>query len=86
MPGLKHAGLNKFGYTPSTKNPSLWRHATRNIFFSLVVNDFGVKYVDKTNTNHPISALQELYTVSTDWKGTLFCGLTLNLELHRRMG
>ena len=52
MPGLKQAGiiandrllhhLVKFGYTPSTKTPVLWRHLTRNISFSLVVDDFGV--------------------------------------------
>ena len=88
VPGLKQAGLianeiltnhlAKFGYTPSTKTPALWRHATRNISFSLVVDDFGVKLVDKTKANHLISTLRELYTVSKDWKGTLFCGITLN--------
>ena len=96
MPGLKQAGLitnerltrhlAKFSYTPSTKPPALWRHATRNISFSLVVDDFGVKYVSKTNADHIIAALQELYTVSTDWKGTLFLRTHLKLELHRRMG
>ena len=88
MPGLKQARLidndrltrhlAKFGYTPSSKTPALWKHSTRNISFSLVVDDSGVKYVGKDNSDHLISALRELYTVSTDWKGTLFCGLTLN--------
>ena len=78
MPGLKQAGfiannrltrhLAKFGYTPSTKAPTLWRHSTRNISFSLVVDDFRLKYVGKENSDHLISALRELYTVSTDWK------------------
>ena len=49
-----------------------------NISSSLVIYDFGVKYVGKNNSDHLIAALRELYTVSTDWKGTLFCGLTLN--------
>ena len=50
MPGLKQAGLiandrlmrhlAKFGYTPSTKTPALWRHGTCNISFSLVADDF----------------------------------------------
>ena len=88
MPGLKQAGiiaknrltrhLAKFGYTPSTKTPALWRHLTCKISFSLVVDDFGVKYVGKDNADHRIYALRELYTVSTNWKGTLFYGLTLN--------
>ena len=64
MPGLKQAGLiandrltrhlAKFGYTPSTKTPALWRHSPRNISFSLVVDDFGVKYVGKDNADHII--------------------------------
>ena len=37
-----------------------------------------MKYVGKDNADHLISALRELYTVSTNWKGTLFFGLTLN--------
>ena len=60
------------------KTPALWRHSTRNISFSLVVDGFRVKYVGKDNADHLISTLRELYTVSTDWKGTLFFGLTLN--------
>ena len=88
MTGLKQAGLiaidrlsrylAKLGYTLSTKTPALWKHLTSNIYFSLVVDDFRVKYVGKDNADHLISALRELYTVSTDWKGTLLCGLTLN--------
>ena len=68
MPGLKQAGiiandiltrhLAKFGYTPSTKTPALWRHLTRNISFSLVVDNFGVKYVVKDNADHLISTLR----------------------------
>ena len=88
MSGLKKEGLiandrltrhlAKFGYTLSTKTTALWSHATHNISFSLGVDDFGMKYVGKNNANHLIAALRELYTVSTNWKGILFCGLTLN--------
>ena len=65
MPGLKNEGLitnniltchlAKLGYTLSTKTPALWRHSTCNISFSLVVKDFGVKYVGKDNADHLIS-------------------------------
>ena len=88
MPGLKQAGLianyrltrhlSKFGYTLSTKTPALWRHSTCNISFSHVVDGFRVKYVGKNNSDHIISALREMYTVSTNWKGTIFYRLTLN--------
>ena len=53
MPGLKQAGriandrlkihLAKFGYSPVSRTPYIWKHSTKDICFSLVVNDFGVK-------------------------------------------
>jgi hypothetical protein len=57
MYGLPQAGLlankllkkclNKQGYRQSKLVPGLWKHNTRPIQFTLVVNDFGVKYVGK---------------------------------------
>ena len=49
-------------------------HATKPVLFSLVVDDFGVKYIDKENADHLIQALQKLYTISIDWNGSLLCG------------
>ena len=37
--------LEKHGYTQSKQTPGLWKHEWRPICFSLVVDDFGVKYV-----------------------------------------
>ena len=39
--------LNKHGYFQSKLVPGLWTHKTRPITFTLVVDDFGVKYVGK---------------------------------------
>ena len=54
MYGLPQAGMvsiNKltkhlaiYGYTPTSHNPSLWRHQRLPIHFTLVVDNFGVKY------------------------------------------
>ena len=87
IPGLKQAGkiaydrlhthLLKYGYVPQPSTPALWRHKTRNIIFSLVVDDFGIKYVNKNDVTHLINALQDLYIITLDWKGTQYCGLTL---------
>ena len=70
MPGLKKSGriandrlkshLAHFGFAPVPITPALWKHATKPIIFSLVVYDFGVKYVGKENANHLIQALQKL--------------------------
>ena len=53
MNGLKEAdsianqrlvkNLAPHGYHPCIHTPSLWKHATRNIMFTLAVDDFGVK-------------------------------------------
>jgi hypothetical protein len=95
MPGLKQAGriakdrltkhLAPFGYRPVPRTPSLWRHDTRPISFSLVVaDDFGVKYVGKQHALHLLEALRHLYTVTEDWAGTLFNGLTIGWNYDAR--
>jgi hypothetical protein len=66
MPGLKQAGriandrltihLAKFGYRPVPVTPSLWTHDTCPVDFSLVVDDFGVKYVGKEHAMHLLTA------------------------------
>ena len=42
---LKH--LDPYGCHPSSKNPGLWKHNSRPIHFTLVVDYFGVKYSGK---------------------------------------
>jgi hypothetical protein len=39
--------LNKHGYQQSKLVPGLWKHDTGPIQLTLVVDDFGVKYVGK---------------------------------------
>ena len=87
MPGLKQSGiiannrltlhLEKHSYAPVPRTPLLWAHAHLPIIFSLVVHNFGVKYTGDASAHHLISALHSLYTISVDWFGSLFCGLTL---------
>ena len=57
MTGLKQGGkisnyrlklnLAKFGYAPVACNPSLLKHAIKNITFTLVIDNFGVKHTGK---------------------------------------
>jgi len=86
--GLPQAGIlaNKLlrqrlrpaGYYEVAHTPSLWKHTTRHIQFTLTVDNFGVKYVGKDNADHLIAALRKHYEVEEDWKGSLYCGITLN--------
>jgi hypothetical protein len=43
-----------------------------------VVDDFGVQYVGAEHAHHLIAALETDYTVSKDWTGGLYCGITLH--------
>jgi hypothetical protein len=66
--GLPQAGIlaNKLlqqrllphGYYKCKPTPGLWRHLTRPISFTLIVNDFGVKYVGREHVDHLIKCIR----------------------------
>ena len=76
--------LNKHGYQQSKLVPGLWKHCTRPIQFTLVVNDFGVKYTHQDNVDHLKSVLEQDYTVTADWAGTRYIGITLDWDYDCR--
>jgi Reverse transcriptase (RNA-dependent DNA polymerase) len=94
MYGLKQASklannqltafLEPHGYRPVANTPGLWKHDTRPVMFTLVVDDFGVQYVDKDDFDHLTSALQQKYTISIDMTGEKYCGLTLQWDYNKR--
>ena len=49
-----------------------------------MVDDFGVKYSNRADLDHLNHALQTKYTITSDFTGTLYCGLTLkwDYQLH----
>ena len=64
--------------------PGLWTHTTRSIIFSLVVDDFGVKYCQRDDVDHLLGVLSQHYVCTTDWTGTRYCGLTLDWDYNAR--
>ena len=58
----------------------LFKHETRDISFTLVVDDLGIKYTDKADVNHLISNLEEVYTMTLDMEGKQYCGLDLDWD------
>ena len=52
--------------------------------FSLVVDDFGVKYEGKEHADHLMSVLKEHYTVTEDWEGSKYIGITLDWDYEGR--
>jgi hypothetical protein len=94
MYGLKHAGLlasqllqtrlAPFGDYLARHTPGLWLHKTRPISFTLIVDDFAVKYVGKQHTDHLRNALLKTYELTTDWASTVYSGMTLKLDYKNR--
>ena len=72
------------GFYEVPHTPGLWKHISRPIQFSLVVDDFGVKYVGKKHALFLLQVLHKYYKISIDWTGSLYCGITLkwNYDEH----
>jgi hypothetical protein len=62
----------------------VWLHKTKPISFTLVVDDFAVKYVGKENAHHVRNALLRSYEITTDWGGTVYSGMTLKWDYQKR--
>jgi hypothetical protein len=71
------AHLNKHGYHLVPSTPCLFRHETRDIAFTLVVDDFGIKFSHSEDATHLLDTLRELYTITVDESGSKYVGLTI---------
>ncbi len=72
--------LNEHGYQQSKLVPGLWQQNTCPIQFTLVVDDFGVKYVGKEHARHLKKVLKMHYKLTCDWTGTHYIGITLDWD------
>ena len=72
------------GYQQSKLTQGFWMHAWCPISFTLVVDDFGAKYINKNDITHLLTALQKDYEVGTDWEGTRYLGLMLDWDYKGR--
>jgi hypothetical protein len=94
MYGLKQSGLlasqllqtrmELFGYYPARHTPGLWIHKARSIAFSLIVDDFAVKYVGKQHADHLRNALLQSYELTTDWEAKLYSGISLKWDYKKQ--
>jgi hypothetical protein len=85
--GLKQAGLlanqllqkrlKPFGYHPARHTPGPWLHNTKPTAFSLIVDDFAVKYVKLADAHHLRNALLRNYEITMDWGGIVYSKIKL---------
>ena len=77
MYGLPQAGLlanvkltkhlAKYEYHPTKYTPGLCTHESRQIAFTLTVDDFLIKYSTKEDADHLLSALKYQYVIYNVW-------------------
>ena len=95
MYGLPQAGklahnqltihLNNNEYHQCKGSPGLWKHKWRPVTFTLVVDDFGVKYVGQEHAQHLINVLQKNYSkIVLDWTGQRYCGMQLQWDYQKK--
>jgi hypothetical protein len=94
MYGLPQAGLlankllkkclSKHRYRQSKLVHGLRKHDTRPIQFTLVVNNFGIKYVGEEYAQHLKNALKEHYKLTCNWTGKQNIGITLDWVYNKR--
>jgi hypothetical protein len=81
---LLQTRLAPFGYYLARHMPGLWLHKTRQITFSLIVDDFDVKYMGKQHAGHLINALLQSYELTTDWAAKVYSSMSLNWDYKNR--
>jgi hypothetical protein len=65
-------------HTKQTHTRLLEEHEWRPISFTLVVDDFRFKYIEKEHTMHLIRTLKQHYKVEEDWERQQYLGITLD--------
>ncbi len=93
MYGLSQAGriaydnlvknLAPHGYHPCKRTAGLWKHESRPTTFTLVVDDFGIKFNAMKDAHHLIDAIKSNYKCTIDWAGSLYCGITLDWDYEK---
>jgi hypothetical protein len=70
--------LATHGYIQCVNTPCLFVHTSNGVAFTLVVDDFLIKYKDRSSAEHLLSALRELYVITTDFSDRQkYVGITL---------
>jgi hypothetical protein len=94
MYGLPQAGslgqdqlekrLNQEGYYQIQTVSGLWKHKTKTIQFVLVVDDFGIKYINKNDLDHLIHTFKKYYEVAIDLDRKEFVKIELDWDYENK--
>ena len=75
---VKH--LHEHGYVQDVNVPCLFRHYQRGTIFTLVVDDFAVKYKNDEDADHLINILNKLYVIKVDKAASKYLGFNIQFD------
>ena len=61
--------LKKSGYYKASTTPGLWRHKWYPIQFVLIVDNFGIEYIEKQHALHLLKILEQNYEITANREG-----------------
>ena len=70
---VKNSAL--FGYNPCQHIQESWTHKACKTTFRLFIENFGVKYHSKADTEHLIQEVNTNQETKTNWDSKGYCGL-----------
>lgn len=76
--------LAQHGYHQTKHTSGLFAHESRGISFTLVVDDFGIKYIDQADVDHLMNALCTKYKMSIDMDAKQYVGIDLQWDYANR--
>ena len=79
---VKH--LNKHDYVQADHTDGSFVHKLRDISFTLVVDNFGMKYTNKDDVNHLISIIRSKYKSKVDFDAKQYIGIHLKWDYIKR--
>jgi hypothetical protein len=80
---VQHLAANE--YIQCANTPCLFVHKTNGVAFTLVVDDFLIKFKERQSADHLLNSLRELYKITTDFSPTLkYVGITLRRNRRKR--
>jgi hypothetical protein len=80
---IKH--LAKHDYVQCPNTPALFRHRVKNFAFTLVVDDFGIKYSDEADLDEFLGVLRKQYEITEDRSDTQkYVGITIAHDRSKR--
>ena len=66
------ARLKKYGYIKATHTSGYWKQLWKPSSWTLIVDDFGLKYTNKRHVTKLLTIISQLYVMKMDWPGTSF--------------